>query len=51
MRTATNQDRNNIERLVFGILNEYELKPDPDSTDSDLSDIRREYSDRGARSM
>lgn len=47
LRTALNEDRDKIERLVFGILKEYGLKPDPESTDSDLSDIRREYLDRG----
>ena len=43
LRSATNQDRDAIQALVFGVLGEYGLKPDPDGTDSDLHDIERSY--------
>ena len=43
LRSATNQDREAIRTLVFGVLAEYGLKPDPDGTDSDLQDIERSY--------
>ena len=43
LRSATNQDRQAIEALVFGVLAEYGLKPDPGGTDSDLQDIERSY--------
>jgi putative acetyltransferase len=43
LRSATNKDRAAVERLVFGVLAEYGLKPNPDSTDSDLADIERSY--------
>jgi putative acetyltransferase len=47
LRFASNEDRNDIEELVFGVLSEYGLKSDPDNTDSDLSDIQNEYFDKG----
>lgn len=43
LRSATNQDRAAIEALVFGVLAEYGLKPDPGDTDSDLREIERSY--------
>jgi putative acetyltransferase len=47
IRCASNADRKDIERLVFGVLAEYGLKSDPGNTDADLSDIESEYVDRG----
>jgi putative acetyltransferase len=47
LRRASNEDRRDIENLVFGVLAEYGLKSDPGSTDADLSDIQGEYFDRG----
>jgi putative acetyltransferase len=47
LRTASNEDRNEIEQLVYGVLGEYGLKSDPGKTDSDLSDIQHEYLDKG----
>jgi putative acetyltransferase len=47
LRSATNDDRTAIESLVFGVLAEYGLTPDPDDTDSDLHDIGREYFAKG----
>jgi putative acetyltransferase len=43
LRSATNRDRDGIEALVFGVLAEYGLKPDPGGTDADLQDIERSY--------
>lgn len=47
LRQATNQDREAIEALVFGVLAEYDLKPDPSATDSDLQNIELSYPARG----
>ena len=43
LRAATNSDRTGIERVVFDVLTEHGLKPDPDGTDSDLRDIEGGY--------
>jgi putative acetyltransferase len=45
-RLATNKDSKAIIELVFTILAEYGLKPDPDKTDSDLCDIELNYNRR-----
>ncbi len=47
LRPANNSDREEITRLVFDVLREYGLKPDPASTDADLVDIKSSYFDRG----
>lgn len=47
LRPATNDDRTAIESLVFGVLAEYGLAPDPASTDADLRDIEHEYFSKG----
>jgi putative acetyltransferase len=47
LRAASNADRNDVEKLVFGVLVEYGLKSDPGTTDLDLADIQREYLDKG----
>ena len=47
LRTASNHDRERITALVFSVLAEYGLKPDPESTDSDLQDIEGNYLRRG----
>lgn len=46
-RIATNDDRERIQGLVFGVLREYGLQPDLDGTDRDLNDIQGNYTDRG----
>ncbi len=46
-RRANNRDCPRIAELVFTVLREYNLEPDPDSTDADLTDIERSYFDRG----
>ena len=43
LRQATNADSGAIQELIFSILNEYSLKPDPDGTDADLVDIESHY--------
>jgi GNAT superfamily N-acetyltransferase len=36
-----------IRALVFSVLREYGLSPDPDGTDADLDDVAQNYFDRG----
>lgn len=43
IRLATNQDKEQIKSIVFGVLSEYGLKNDPQGTDSDLEDIEGNY--------
>jgi putative acetyltransferase len=43
IRPATNADRERIKTLVFSVLAEYGLSPDPQSTDADLEDIDDSY--------
>ena len=47
VRPATNDDCGRVQALVFGILREYSLEPDPDGTDRDLADIEAHYTKRG----
>lgn len=47
LRPANNRDRGGISKLVYEVLAEYKLKPDPGSTDADLKDIERSYFERG----
>ncbi len=43
LRLANNKDCEKVTELVFGILEEYNLKPDPTSTDTDIKDIEKSY--------
>jgi putative acetyltransferase len=43
LRPADNKDCEDIARLVYGVLNEYGLKPDPGCTDADLKDVESSY--------
>lgn len=43
IRLATNQDKEQIQQVVFGTLSEYGLKNDPNGTDADLNDIQANY--------
>jgi len=43
IRAATNADRDAVRALVFRVLAEHGLTPDPTGTDADLDDIEREY--------
>lgn len=47
IRSATNDDRERVAELVFGVLAEYGLEPDPETTDADLQDIEANYLQRG----
>ena len=47
LRPANNNDCENIANLVYGILREYNLKPDPEATDADIKDIEYSYFKRG----
>lgn len=47
IHSATNADRENIRNLVFCVLREYGLEPEPDGIDKDLEDIEANYIDRG----
>lgn len=43
IRSATNEDTVEIQKLVFGVLEEYGLVPSPESTDADLANIEGSY--------
>jgi putative acetyltransferase len=43
IRPATNADAEVVRALVFEVLEEYGLKPDPDGIDADLRDIEARY--------
>lgn len=43
IRKADNTDIEAIKEVIFEVLEEYGLQPDPESTDSDLSDIEGNY--------
>jgi len=47
IRSATNADREDIQKLVFSVLAEYDLPPDLNGTDRDLTDIEANYMARG----
>jgi putative acetyltransferase len=47
LRPATNADCETVKTLVFTVLGEYGLKPDPACTDVDLDNIERSYLARG----
>jgi len=43
IRPAANEDSREIKSLIFGILDEYNLTPDPGSLDKDLENIEGSY--------
>lgn len=47
IRPASNADGARVQNLVFGILREYGLEPDPNGTDRDIGDIETHYAARG----
>jgi len=49
LRPANNKDCDNIASLVYSILREYDLKPDPACTDADIKDIESSYFGRGGK--
>jgi len=47
LRPANNKDCEKVRELVFCVLKEYNLKPDPVATDADIKDIEYSYFERG----
>ncbi len=47
IRPAENRDVDQIKGVVFGVLREYGLQPDPAGTDADLNDVEASYAGRG----
>ena len=47
LRPATNADCQRVADLVYAVLGEYGLQPDPQCTDADLKDIEQSYLKRG----
>lgn len=47
IRDANNADSEQVKQLVFTVLEEYGLSPDPDTTDRDLDDIEACYFSNG----
>ena len=47
LRPANNNDCDKIASLVYSILQEYCLRPDPECTDADLKDIEHSYFEKG----
>lgn len=46
IRSATNDDRESVMELVFGVLAEFGLEPNLETTDADLQDIEANYLQR-----
>ncbi len=47
LRPTNNRDCEEITNLVYEVLKEYNLKPDPAGTDADIRDIEQSYFERG----
>lgn len=47
IRKATNSDIPEVTRLVYSVLKEYGLEPDPCGTDIDLQDLEMNYNHNG----
>jgi putative acetyltransferase len=47
IRVASNNDSERVRALVFNVLAEFGLQPDPETTDSDLKNIEAHYLSRG----
>ena len=46
IRDAAAGDESAVQTVVFSVLREYGLQPDPDGTDADLNDLQSFYLDR-----
>lgn len=46
-RPATNADGEQIRELIYSVLTEYGLVPEPDGTDADIADVENNYIARG----
>jgi putative acetyltransferase len=49
LRPATNAEAPAVRELVFPVLREFGLTPDPEHTDADLADLDKSYLSRGGR--
>jgi putative acetyltransferase len=49
LRPASNADTPAVRELVFAVLREFGLTPDPAQTDADLTDLKASYLSRGGR--
>ena len=47
LRPANNADGPAVKQLIFRILTDYNLPPDPNGTDADLADLAGSYAERG----
>lgn len=47
IRSVTNEDCEKVRKLVFGVLREYDLTPEPNGTDADLNDLENNYINGG----
>ena len=47
LRLANNKDCEKVASLLYEVLKEYNLKPDPACTDVDIKDIEHSYFERG----
>ncbi|MBW7988497.1 MAG: GNAT family N-acetyltransferase [Planctomycetes bacterium] len=47
LRLANNKDCGKVTELVYKVLKEYNLRPDPAATDIDIKDIEQSYFERG----
>jgi hypothetical protein len=48
IRSATNLDCKRVAKLVVGVLAEFGLEADPETTDADLQDIEANYLQPGS---
>ena len=49
LRPSTNADVPAVRELVFAVLREFGLRPDPEHTDADLADLDKSYLSGGGR--
>jgi putative acetyltransferase len=47
IRSAANADGKQIKKLIYSVLTEYGLVPEPGGTDSDIEDVEKNYIERG----
>jgi N-acetylglutamate synthase-like GNAT family acetyltransferase len=47
IRSASNEDCERAKSLIYSVLREYGLEPEPNGTDIDLNDIEANYINRG----
>jgi N-acetylglutamate synthase-like GNAT family acetyltransferase len=47
VRSAANKDCERVKSLIYSVLREYGLEPEPNGTDADLNDIEANYINRG----